>query len=360
MNLHLTKKLNEKLRIELSSALQTVDELYSWRANYVQEHGQRFVVFMNDATKLTVVINEAKVAKLRKLPEIFITNLRATLLAMSFNPEVVDRYMVELGEITYVKNTDRKRTAWVIKCGDAVWSALRDLRDDVELGVCANDYLHVALEDNERNYYSPKENAVKAFAVYGLPVLKVRAFDLNVRLDLDGRDAVRRLRVPANISFKKLHRLLQTAFDWQNCHLHSFGMFKEWSENYYARPDVELFMDEESLEINPNALLIEGKTLADFVPEYAKILYTYDFGDDWHHYIEVENTIEDCDERLPLLLSGEGDAPPEDVGGPGGFANLLEILAEPSHSEYEHMKVWSESQKWKPFDFELTAKLIQR
>jgi len=359
MNIYLTKKLQDKLKVELSPAPPVVDGLYSWRANYVQEHGYRFVVFMNDATKLTIVINEAKAAKLKKLQELFVANLRATLLAMSFNPDVVGRYMAELGEITFAKNADRKQTARLNKCADAVWYALRDLSDDVELSVLANDYWHGAI-DNGGEYSSPRENAVKAFAVYGLPVLKIRALDLHVRLDLDGKDAVRRLRVPANMTFSKLHIVLQRAFAWQNYHLHSFGMFKEWSENYYVRPDIELLMDEESREMNPNALLIEGKTLAEFVPEYTKILYTYDFGDDWHHYIEVENVIDDCQDKLPMLLSGEGTAPPEDVGGTGGYHDFLETIANPNHEEYEHMKTWSDSQGWKLFNFEETAKLIQR
>jgi hypothetical protein len=66
---------------------------------------------MNDANRFTVIINEAKAAKLKRLPELFIQTLRGTLLTLCVNPEVVDKYIVELGEITYAKNADRKRTA---------------------------------------------------------------------------------------------------------------------------------------------------------------------------------------------------------------------------------------------------------
>ena len=357
MNLYLTKKLHEKLKIELSPE-QPCDELYSWRANYIQEHGQKFVVFMNDASRLTIVINNAKADQLKKLPELFMENLRAALLALCINPEVIDRYIQELGAITYIKNADRKQTARLNKCTDAVWYALRDLTDDTELSVYANNHLH-GTPDDERKYRTSKEMIAECFAVYGLPVHKFHAYDLNVRLDLDGKDAVRKLRVPATISFNKLHKLLQLAFGWKNCHLHSFGLFKEWSEDYCATPDIEMFMHEESFEINPNAIHMDEKILSDYVPEYKKILYTYDFGDDWQHYIEVENIIEDCDEKLPQLLSGEGDAPPEDVGGSGGFADFLEIIADPNHDDYEHMMSWSKSQRWQSFDFEWIAKMMR-
>ena len=359
MNLYITKKLTEKLKTTLETP-PPADELYTWRANYVQGHGQRFVVFMNDASRFTIVINEAKVAKLKKLPELFIQVLQDTMLALSISPEVVEHYISELGEIKYAKNSCRKGTARLNKCADAVWYALRDLTDDVELSVQANNYMHSAPDGSDENYSTPKENMIKALDVYGLPVRKCRAFDLNIRLQLEGNDAIRKVRVPANISFEKLHKVIQTLFDWKNYHLYSFGMFKEWSENYYAAPDVKLIMFEDCFDSNPNAVMITGKKLSDYVPEFSKILYTYDFGDNWHHYIDVENVIDDCSDALPVLLSGEGDAPPEDVGGPWGYANFLEVIANPENEEYEHMMAWSKSQWWKPFDLERTARMIYR
>ena len=62
--------------------------------------------------------------------------------------------------------------------------------------------------------------------------------------------------------------------------------------------------------------------------------------------------------ELPVLLSGEGDAPPEDVGDPGGFADFLEVIADPEHEDYEHLTEWAKSQWWKPFDFEAVARRV--
>jgi len=204
----------------------------------------------------------------------------------------------------------------------------------------------------------PRQKMLEMLGKYGLPVRKFRAFDLCARLDLDGMDAVRRLRAPADMTFESLHKLLQKAFGWKNYHLYSFGIFSEWGEGYYTPPDIELVASGEEFETNPEARLMAGKKLSDYVPEYRKILYTYDYGDDWRHYIEVENIIEDCDEELPVLLSGEGDAPPEDAGGPGGYAEFLEIIANPEHEEYEHLILWAKSQRWELFDYETAAKRI--
>ena len=122
--------------------------------------------------------------------------------------------------------------------------------------------------------------------------------------------------------------------------------------------DVELVMSEEDLDVNPDAVIMKGFKLSDYVPEYCKILYKYDFGDDWHHYIEVENIIEGCEEDLPLLLSGMGDAPPEDVGGSGGFEEFLGIIDDPSHEEHKETTKWAKSQRWEQFDFDAVARRI--
>ena len=192
-----------------------------------------------------------------------------------------------------------------------------------------------------------------------LPLHDTRAVDLCVRLDLGGRDAVRRLRVSADITFERLHVLLQTAFGWKNYHLYNFGLFRKWSENYCAHPDVELVASGEELKVNPIAKPIAGLKLSNYVPEYRKILYTYDYHDDWRHYIEIENIIDAYREKLPVLLSGEGDAPPEDVGGADRFAEFLEAIADPSHEKHGHLIACAKSTQWKPFDFETVARLVR-
>jgi len=196
-------------------------------------------------------------------------------------------------------------------------------------------------------------------AKYGLPVIKFRAFDLNARLMLGGHDAQRNLRVSANISFEHLHKILQRAFCWQNYHLCSFGLLKEWNENPFGYPDVKLVQDEEDLEDYPDARLMSEVKLSDYIPEYTKIVYIYDFGDGWIHHIELRDTIEGCEESVPLLISGEGDAPPEDSGGPGGFANFLDIISDPKHEDCHSMTEWAKEQRWQRFDYETVVKQVQ-
>ena len=159
---------------------------------------------------------------------------------------------------------------------------------------------------------------------------------------------------------ERLHDVLQAAFGWTDHHLHRFGLFKQWGD-YFTRPAIELVMnmDEEWERTGDEIVLpIEGVKLSDHLPEYTKVLYTYDFGDEWRHYIEVDAVVDDCEEVLPVLLSGQGDAPPEDVGGATGWTEFLEIMADPAHPDHQWTTAWAKEQWWQPFDFDRTARRI--
>ena len=185
MNIFITKELAEKLK--LSPPKRAVDdEFLTWRANYVQKSGVRLVIFMNDASRFNIVINEAKAAKLKRLPELFIEVLRNTLLMLGVNLEVTDRYISELGEITYARNADRKKTAQLNANTRTAWWALRDYVSDSDSSVIANNDIYNTSGTDE--VIEPKKKMFELLGRYGLPVRKARAYDLNVRLDLDGKD----------------------------------------------------------------------------------------------------------------------------------------------------------------------------
>ena len=77
------------------------------------------------------------------------------------------------------------------------------------------------------------------------------------------------------------------------------------------------------------------------------MIYTYDFGDDWRHTIEVESfTAADTALSYPRFIEGANHAPPEDVGGQPGFENFLFVMANPKHPEHADITQWY----GRPFD----------
>jgi hypothetical protein len=139
----------------------------------------------------------------------------------------------------------------------------------------------------------------------------------------------RRLQLRADTRLDRLHGLIQAAFGWEDYHLHSFTYGQE--EFGPADPDLDLdFNNERDITLGE---LIGG--IGD------RLRYTYDFGDNWEHEILVEQLLDpDPETRYPVLIAAKGACPPEDCGGVWGYANLKEILADPSHEEHQEMLEW--------------------
>ena len=63
--------------------------------------------------------------------------------------------------------------------------------------------------------------------------------------------------------------------------------------------------------------------------------YTYDFGDSWVHTLTLKEIVErDPRGRYPRWVGGERACPLEDFGEPWDYAELLEIIQDPSYEEY--------------------------
>jgi hypothetical protein len=72
-----------------------------------------------------------------------------------------------------------------------------------------------------------------------------------------------------------------------------------------------------------------------------RIQYAYDFGDGWEHDIVLEKRVyQDPGAQLPACIAGNGACPPEDCGGPWGYADLKDTLADPLHEDNGHTLVW--------------------
>jgi hypothetical protein len=142
---------------------------------------------------------------------------------------------------------------------------------------------------------------------------------------------IRVIDVPAVSTLPELHQLLQAAVGWTNSHLHQFVT----GEARYGVPDPDGMEDERDEA---------GVLLRDLPPRFS---YLYDFGDDWDHTVEIVGRGDD----EPGCRYGEGMCPPEDVGGVGGYAELLAVLADPAHEDHRQMREWA----GELVDFDLAA-----
>ena len=136
----------------------------------------------------------------------------------------------------------------------------------------------------------------------------------------------RRLQLRADTRLDQLHEILQAALGWENYHMHVFS----FGDEEFGIPDRELGFSDE-----------RRGTLGELIDLGARFRYTYDFGDNWEHEILVEDLLDaDPDTHYPILMTAKGACPPEDCGGPWGYANLRQILADPDHDEHQDMLEW--------------------
>jgi hypothetical protein len=137
----------------------------------------------------------------------------------------------------------------------------------------------------------------------------------------------RRLQLRADTRLDHLHEMIVAAFGWQGYHMHVFTS----GPDEFGVPDPELgFTDERRVSLGE---LIGG--VGD------RLRYTYDFGDDWQHEIVVEDLLDaDPEIHYPILVAAKGACPPEDCGGPWGYAELKEILTDPHNEQHQEMLDW--------------------
>lgn len=344
VQISLTKKLATAMGIKPANADETVDPLFCWTANWTntfENQKEDTVVMVNGATRFTVTIFGVKRNQFKNITEKMIAAIKNTLLAMNLSSELVDEYIRLAGDITYTANHDRKMTACVNHQGlDAAFTigrAVNESRGKIKyedtLGKRPLGY-----GNTHEDSFIPASEMIKALTTLtGKPAYRYRAFELLVTLDLEIYKAARRLIVPADISFQRLHEVLQRVFDWKNYHLFDFAVYNKKT----GEPCARLVPDEESLSYDDDAVLIDGRILSEYLPKHKFILYTYDMGDSWEHQIELIRVIDVHDADSPWLLEAIGQAPPEDVGGVGGFINFREIMLNPNHPEYAETKDWA-------------------
>jgi hypothetical protein len=142
----------------------------------------------------------------------------------------------------------------------------------------------------------------------------------------------RRIEVPVDFTLKRLHDVIQRVMGWQDYHLHHFEI---GGVLYGERVAEDAFEDRE--------IVSESRTkLAMLIEEGDRTFdYAYDYGDGWHLAVVLESfAAAHPDAIYPRLVDGARAGAPEDVGGPWGYAELLEAIADPNHERHEELTEW--------------------
>lgn len=164
--------------------------------------------------------------------------------------------------------------------------------------------------------------------------MKAQSYIYELRITLQGiRPPIWRvIQVPNTYSLDYLHEAFQIAMGWTDSHLHQFEKGRErWGVPEQGGEADMNILDERRTKISA-ILKADGDSA----------FYVYDLGDYWRHEVVVERILPLQDSVVrPLCLSGERHCPPEDVGGPPGYEQFLEVISEPGDEEYERKVRWA-------------------
>jgi len=130
----------------------------------------------------------------------------------------------------------------------------------------------------------------------------------------------RRVVIPADITFKRLHDTIQFYMDWRDYHLYEFKFpqeklritndeesyeeFKFYSAKYKNKkpskkedPHGIIARIIETTVRQPQTIKIDK-----YLEKYKSFEYTYDFGDYWRHRIVLEKVIDDYEFGIHKFL----------------------------------------------------------
>lgn len=148
----------------------------------------------------------------------------------------------------------------------------------------------------------------------------------------------RRIVVSNQSTMAALHNYLQWVMGWQDSHAHEFEVGDHliapawWIAEANDVREATRYKDEARVSV--------AKVVAELGIS-GTFEYRYDMGDDWRHCIVIEAPASlEADLPMPRCVAGENACPPEDVGGPPGYAEFLAALADPAHQEHLNMLEW--------------------
>jgi hypothetical protein len=122
----------------------------------------------------------------------------------------------------------------------------------------------------------------------------------------------RRVHVPANLTLRRLHSVLQCVMGWTGTEAHQFRV----GETLYGKPS------------DASGSLKDSRwmTLGDVVAACGATAFRYGLGPDgrWEHEVLIEDLAEgNPNNQRPVCLAGERACPPPDCGGPDEYVDRV-------------------------------------
>lgn len=312
-------KLIEHTPVKLDEGV----DLFAWTVNVVIVNRKQMLVVMNDATRAGFVLYGVKAKELKNLETTIIAGITQMFQQLQYSETIIQAYFLAAGQVKVSKTRGRIYTAGLTSMMRDLDYTTAPLYSDRLFQPAWTQFMNTHLVTKDKKYIYPYEELKTQMLQFGKRAQEQQAFELEVTLDLDKLQPKRKIIVPANWNFAKLHEAIQAAFAWENYHLHEFD-FTINAEKYWITDSVTI-ENSRDYGYDDELTIIDDKTvtLAEYLSVGMKVIYTYDFGDYWRHHIEV---LKQDIMLAPVCTHATGRRALEDIGGVGGFELFLEKL----------------------------------
>lgn len=333
-----TAKLLSRLHADPASAPPpSTTRLGDWYATILPVRPEHAILLVNEPTRLAVVLPARQISTLaQRIPDA----IARVLLDLDVDAGVIEEERRAMAGIVFARTISRS-VLGTMNVFIQHWEAMGGR--NAHLGWHEQSMELGRILVSPLGYRRPAEVAKEMLVGGGgeaprlgansrrVATMKTtsRIYELKVTLAGTRPPIWRRLRVKSDITLFKLHGILQRVMGWMDGHLHQFVA----RDTTYGELDPEL----------PGPRENERKARLSEVLRKPKdrLMYEYDFGDGWRHLVVLEQVLEaEEGARYPYVVAGKRACPPEDSGGVGGYARLLEVLANPRHPEHRDLVEW--------------------
>lgn len=142
-------RLTQKLLKDMKCATVDVedgDPLFSWHVNILQLQ-RKHIIFVNDYTRLCLIIDGVRSSQLNKLQDKFKTDLKEYLQVEGVRKTLIGQYFLEAGEL-YIKKTNDKSVLGTMK-EMTIYSRNKEFDHTFDLSAWLNSLIYKPIDYKE-------------------------------------------------------------------------------------------------------------------------------------------------------------------------------------------------------------------